>query len=696
MKRPLSPRNRSLTATFLICLLIPIMVLSLTFLVGCLVDSGKDTRHTKVFVLGIDGMDPSLLKSLMAEGIMPNFSRLADEGCFSELGTSIPPQSPVAWSNFITGMNPGGHGIFDFIHRDPKTLKPFLSTSTSVDPKERIDLGLFTIKNRLGIPFSPYHLPLSGGEIKLMRFGRAFWEYLDEAGIESSIIKIPSNYPPVKAGTRSISGMGTPDVLGTYGTFSYYTNNPPVQKHDDDEIAGGSVFLVEVEDNQVKAELHGPPNTFKEGNPALAIPFSVLLDPDHFVGKIVLPDREILLNQGEWSGWEQVDFKPIPYVQSLKGICRFYLKEVYPDFKLYVSPINIDPSDAAIPISHPAGYARELYDKIGYYFTLGMAQDTKALSNGILDNKEYLTQANFVLDEEMKLFDLEYNRFLAMKGGFLFYYFSSLDLNSHMFWRALDHLSPAYDPIKDEKFTPVLRDLYRTMDTLLGRIRQSLPANVTLIVMSDHGFTSFNRSFQLNTWLLENGYITLIDPTRQEEGELFVNVDWTRTKAYALGLNGLYLNIRGREPNGIVSSGQERDQLLEEIMSRLQGIVDPQTGGQVILDVFRTDRAYSGPYTSQAPDMIVGYNRGYRSAWENALGAFPKTILKDNTNPWSGDYCMSPRVVPAIFLSNRKSVNTAPKLEDIAPTVLAEFGIPIPLSMNGRPLFETREAKRGK
>lgn len=640
--------------------------------------------NKKVIVLGLDGMDPSILKTLIQQGKVSHFAELAKSGCFHELGTSIPPQSPVAWSNFITGKNPGGHGIFDFIHRDPKTMEPYLSTSISIAPNDKISLGLFSIKNSFGIPFTKYHLPFSGGDIKLMRHGKAFWEYLDEAGIEASIIKVPSNYPPVKAGARSISGMGTPDILGTYGSFSYYTDNPPNQKQ---EISGGHIYTVEVTDNRVEAELHGPPNTFAEGSPELTIPFTVYLDTNNLDGKIVLPDKEIILNQGEWSDWVQLDFQPIPYIQSLNGICKFLLKEVYPDFKLYVTPINIDPSNPAMPISYPASYSKELYEKMGYFYTQGMAEDTKALSNGVLSNGEYLQQANFVFDERVKMLKIELERFVHMKKGMLFFYFSSLDQSSHVFWRTMDHASPAYNAARDSKYTSVMENIYEKMDNVLGYVISKISDDTTIIVMSDHGFSPFYRAFQLNTWLLNNGYLYLKNPSKMEQGGVFSKIDWTKTRAYGLGLNGLYINLYGREPHGIVTSGQERESLLDEIVFKLKQIKDPKYGKYVILDAFKTEDDYLGPYVKKAPDIIVGYNRGYRCGWESALLSFPKEVIKDNTNAWSGDHCVSPNVVPAIFLSNKKSKIINPKLEDLAPTILQEFGIKVPNNMNGRPVF---------
>jgi len=673
MQKIIVPRN----------FILPMVILISAILLfnGC---QGEQGDNQKILILGFDGMDHIILSDLMHKGKVPNFSRLASEGCFYKLETSIPPQSPVAWSNFITGKDPGGHGIFDFIHRVPETMELYLSTSRSETPDEKLDLGLFSVPNTFRIPFTKYHLPFSGGEVTLMRQGKAFWEYLDEAGIECTISRVPSNYPPVTAGTRSLSGMGTPDLLGSYGNFSFYTNNPPDKKQ---EIAGGKIFAVDIMENKIDNYLYGPPNTFLAGMPDLRIPLTVYLDRENLLAKIVLPDREILLRQGEWSEWVQLNFEVIPYVQSLSGICKFYLKEVSPGFKLYVTPINIDPSNPALPISYPDSYARELYDKIGFFYTQGMAEDTNALSNEVLSNEEFLQQSEFVFQDQMKMFDLEMERFHKTRRGLLFFYFSTLDQNSHVFWRTMDHKSPAYNPERDSEFTEVMEDLYLRMDNILGQALARISADTTLIVMSDHGFSPFYRAFQLNTWLLEHGYITLKDPAKQEESELFHNIDWSKTRAYALGLNGLYINLKGREPNGIVQPGAERDGLAETLIFELEQVRDSENDMQVILNVFDTQKVYTGPYKKIAPDLIIGYNRGYRSAWENALVSFPRQLIKDNTNAWSGDHCMSPKVVPGIFLSNKRTRIINPRLQDLAPSILAEFGLPIPEDMIGQSLY---------
>ena len=644
------------------------LIIGLGFLVlvsGCSEGKGSSEATTnKVLVLGFDGMDPKILKTLVEEGKLPNFEHLMKTGDFKPLTTSMPPQSPVAWANFITGMNPGGHGIFDFIHRDPATMIPYLSTSKTESADKTISIGSWII-------------PLSSGKVTLLREGRAFWEYLEEKGIPTTIFRVPANFPPAdtKMPVYQLSGMGTPDIQGTYGTFSFYTDKPEEYS---DEISGGKVFPIRVINNSFDARLPGPKNTLKKGSPETAVGFKVFIDPENPVAKIVIDGQEIILKQGEWSDWVTVNYKIIPLLKSVSGIARFYLKEVRPHFRMYVSPVNIDPSAPALPISTPEDYSEELAREIGPFYTQGIPEDSKALSENVLDDGEYYEQSNIVLDEELKMFDRELKRF---KSGLLFFYFGRTDQLAHMFWRTMDPNHPAYDP--NSKYRRVIEQTYIDMDQVLGKALKSIDKNTTLIVLSDHGFAPFYRAFNLNTWLKNEGYASLTD---DEEGDFFHNVDWSTTRAYGAGFNGLYLNLYRREAQGIVQPW-EREALLEEISGKLLKIRDPKTGEQVITRVYRAEEIYSGPFVKDAPDLIIGYNKGYRASWETVLGKFPKALIRDNDQKWSGDHLIEADLVPGVLLSNKKIEAERPALYDLAPTILAEFGIPKGEGMVGNSVF---------
>jgi predicted AlkP superfamily phosphohydrolase/phosphomutase len=634
--------------------------------------STADVHHKKVVVLGFDGMDPNILTKLMDEGRMPNLNKLRVTGDFKPLATSMPPQSPVAWSNFITGMNPGGHGIFDFIHRHSNSMIPYLSTSEVTGSSKNVTIG-------------DWVFPLVSGKVNLLREGRAFWEALREKDIPTTIFRAPANFPPVPTDARSFSGMGTPDLLGTYGTFSFYTDQPPANR---DDISGGVVYEVKAVDNKIESYLIGPANAFRKGNPETKIPFTLWLDPENPVGKIEVAGREIVLNQGEWSEWLQVEFEMMPYVQSVTGICRFYLKEARPTLKLYVTPINLDPSNPALPISTPEDYSHELYEEIGYFYTAGIPEDTKALSWGVFDYPDFVQQAHTVMDESQKLFDYEWSRF---KGGMLFFYFGSVDQNHHILWRTTDPNHPAYNAAEAERFGDTIYQIYEVMDRTVGRVLARIDAQTTLIVMSDHGFAPYYRSFNLNTWLKNNGYVKFRGSPKPEELRYFNHVDWSRTTAYAVGLNGLYINLRGREAEGIVAPGKKRDELMRELTEKLLAVRDPKNDQPIIQKMYRAEDIYSGPYTKDAPDLLVGYSRGYRASWEATLGSFPDELFVDNMDPWSGDHCMAMEIVPGVILSNRKIAKPDPYLYDLAPTILAEFGIPKEEQMVGSSIFAEGE-----
>ena len=630
---------------------------------ACNRKEGRETA-TKVIVLGLDGMDPKLVSRMMRDGKMPNFSRVARQGYLGPLGTSTPPQSPVAWANFITGANSGRHGIFDFIHRDPATYLPYLSTSKTEPTQRSITVG-------------DYVIPLSAGKVHDLRKGRAFWEVLEDYEIPATVFKMPSNFPPTATRQRTFSGMGTPDILGTYGIFSYYTDQPV---EIDTDMGGGKVHTVSVNNHTVKAGLVGPKNTYRKGSPDSRIDFTVYRDPEYPVAKVVIGEKEFLLNVGEWSPWVELSFSMMPTV-GVKGICRFYLKEVHPHFKLYVTPINIDPSDPALPISTPEDYAKELYERFGPFHTKGLPADTKALEHGVLDEAEFLAFDDLILEERLAISEYELDRF---ESGLLYLYVSSTDQRSHMFWRLTDPKHPAYDPKLAAQFGDTVEKIYQKMDRFLERVLTRVDRNTLLLVFSDHGFTPYYRSFNLNSWLKDQGYLHLIDDAKQGEQEFFQNVDWSRTQAYALGFNGLYLNRRGREAMGAVPSSEV--QALEgEIASKLETLKDPATGKRTVVKAYKANESYTGPLQGNGPDIVVGYNRGYRASWQTALGKIPKDWYETNDKKWSGDHCMASDLLPGTLLTNRRVRRAAEaSLCDVTATILAAFGIPPPEEMDGK------------
>jgi predicted AlkP superfamily phosphohydrolase/phosphomutase len=611
----------------------------------------------RVIILGLDGLDYDLASRLMKEGRLPGLSRLAKTGGFAPLGTAIPAQSPVAWSNFITGLDAGGHGIFDFIQRDAVTMEPYLSTSRTEPPRHVLKLG-------------GWQFPLSGGKVELLRRGRAFWEILEGHGIPTTVLRIPANFPPSGTAGRELSGMGTPDILGGYGTFSYYTTDRLAFLGK--PMSGlGNVYRVEETDGVVHAQLVGPDHPLKTMPEKLTADFTVYVDPDRRAVKLVVGDEERLLQEGEWSDWVPASFGLMP-TQHLPVQARFYLKQVRPQLALYVSPLNFDPLAPALPISNPASYAADLARATGRYYTQGMPENTAALTAGVFSRAEFLAQAKIAGREVLDQFPYVLSRF---DRGLLFYYEGNTDLISHMMWRPMDPGHPAYDPVNDPPFADAVPSAYEEADRLVTHALDHMGEDALLIAMSDHGFTSWRRTFHLNAWLYQNGYLAVKDETLPAGRELLTNVDWTRTRAYGFGLNGLYVNLQGREKDGIVPPS-ERETLLAELKTALEATVDPQTGKPAVGHVYLRDETFSdGGQRAIGPDAVVGYAKGTRGADSSALGEIEREVLVDNDKPWSGDHEMDTPTVPGILATSRPLKRPARNLSELNASVLAEFGV---------------------
>jgi len=638
----------------------------------------KKRRPTnRVIIIGIDGMDPRLSEKLMSTDQLPNLAKLRQSGGYRVLDTSIPPQSPVAWANFINGAGPGSHGIFDFIHRDPaEQVAPFFSVARTVAGEGYWKIG----KHKLQLNFPPFnHKP---PKTVLLRQGVPFWDYLDEEGICSTFYDLPSNYPPSpsKHGHhRCLSGLGTPDLLGTYGTYQHFAEDGPVRTKDE---PGGKRSMLFFENETATAQLIGPRNNLLRDPEPATIPFCVHRDKVAKACVIEIQKHKILLKEGKWSHWIKLDFEmSLPALipnKHLTAICRFYLQEVSPNFQLYVSPINSDPSDSALRITEPPEFIKEISDRLGLFYTTGFQEDHKALSNEVFTDEEYRIQAGMVLQERLKLLEYALENY---DDGLLFFYFSSTDLQSHMFWWDSDLKHPTRSAEDAKKCFRHIHKLYNKLDSVVGDILIRYGDKATIIVMSDHGFANFKRQFNLNTWLRENGYLYPPNSTG-----ILKDVDWSRTRAYGLGINGLYINLKGRERDGIIELGEQREQLLDELSAKLEAVRDTN-GKRVIVKVHRTDKVYSGPATTLAPDLVIGYCRDYRASWATCLGDMTKEILLENNSAWSADHCADASEVPGVIFSNRPIRASTPSLVDIAPSVLTKFGLTIPPSMQGENLF---------
>ena len=624
----------------------------------------------KVVILGLDGLEPTLAEKFMSEGKLPHLGALKKDGTYARLQTTTPAISPVAWSSFMTGSEPSKHNIFDFLSRDPKTYLPSLSSAYIGRPKRVLSLG-------------KYSIPLSKPEIRGMRKSVPFWKTLGEAGIFSTVLRVPITFPPEKFSGHLLSGMCAPDLKGSQGTFTFYTTDEAKHK----KREGGVVIPVEARDGRVRTYIPGPENSLLKKAEEIKLPLEIQVDKAKGEVLVEVSGERLRLKVGQFSPWTPITFKP-GLRMKVKAIAKFLVSSIEPHFEMYLTPLNIDPEKPALPISHPFIYSVYLSKLLGSFITLGEANDTWALNEGALRETAFLelTYANH--QEWEKMF---FNALDKTKRGTVICVFETTDSIQHMFWRYLDSSHPALQATRPELSAQVIEDLYRKMDDLVGRVRARLDSRSALIVMSDHGFKSFRRGVNLNSWLYLNGYLKLKEGRTTSE-EWFKDVDWTRTKAYALGLGGLYINQKGREAGGIVAAGEESRALKQELRGKLTGLRDKDAADTAITEVYDREKVYAGPYAENAPDLIIGYNQGFRASWDGVTGKVDGTVFEDNTKAWSGDHCIDPRHVPGVFFFSRKTPAKAPSIMDVAPTVLTLFGLPVPAHMDGRPLLGPEES----
>ncbi len=618
----------------------------------------------RLIVLGFDGQDPVLTDRFMQEGLLPHFSALAKQGTYRRLQTTYPALSPVAWSSFSTGTHPARHNIFDFLDRDRRTYLPRLS-STRIGKVERFF--------RLGKYLIPRHRP----ELTNLRRSTPFWTLLGERRIWSTILRVPITFPPDRFYGAELSAMCVPDLLGTQGTFLLFTTRPAAGTFKE----GGLRVPITERDGRIDAVVTGPDNGFVAGTPALEAPFALVLDRAARRATLTVGDERVPLELGRLSGWVSIRFPAAPGV-TVAGIARCQLLEIDEHVSLYVSPINLDPEQPAMPISHPSYFAGYLSKRQGPYATLGLAEDTWALNEGVTDDATFLQQAHDIDDERrtMCLAALD-----QLRRGTLTCVFDATDRIQHMFWRYLDASHPAHRADVPDPHKHAIRELYRKNDALVGDVVAKLRPDDVLMVLSDHGFSAFRRGVNLNAWLQREGYLTLL-PGRDGSAEWLRDVDWTRTRAYCVGLSGMFLNVRGREHEGIVAPGAEAAALKAEIAGKLRGLRDGERDEVGVREAFDTATLYSGPYLENAPELIIGYNAGYRASWDGATGVVSGPVFEDNRKAWSGDHCIDPRLVPGVLFCNRAvTADGELSIVDVAPTALKLFGLVPPAHMDGRP-----------
>ncbi|MGA7991206.1 MAG: alkaline phosphatase family protein [Thermoanaerobaculia bacterium] len=691
----------------------------------------------RVVVLGFDGADHALVEKMIGEGKLLNLAALAKKGGFSKLLPTIPAQTPVSWSTFSTGLSPGRTLIFDFLKRNPKTYRPEFAIAE--EGKKNFLLGKV---NRLAIPtvLGLVAFVLVAGVLKIFlrrrvedarrgillaavvagalfafigirisallptqipfatnnRRGTPFWELAGEKGIRSVVMHVPVTFPAVDYDNgRLLSGLGVPDVRGRIGTPSYYTSDPFFAPKNKNEF---SVELLRLESNKgtIQTEIFGPYNKLFPEPPVVKIPMSLTVAPDG--GSLTVAPKgsnPVTLRVGEWSPWVVFTF-PFNSLVKMTGIGRFHLAAVAPEIQLYLSPIHFNPSDLppSIKITAPGGLAKKLASHYGPYKTMGWQVDTWSMSEETIDEATFLEDVAHTIEPFRKMM----NDFLDEKEvGLFVQIYEFPDRVAHCFWRFLDPKHPAYDAAKAKKWAPAIENTYEQMDSLVGDAMKKLAPEDVLIVLSDHGFSTWRRSVNYNTWLVENGFMTLTGTGGKQadlealfgQGEFWPNVDWSKTKAYAMGLGDIYVNLRGREGKGIVAPGAEYEAVREEIRKKLTQLVDPKTGERAVSRIFTREEAYGSFDADLIPDLFVTNAIGYRIGWQGSLGVVTKEMFEDNSQVWSGDHCsLDPALVPGILFSNRPlPAGPTPGIADVPATILHVLGAVPREKLDGVPLF---------
>jgi predicted AlkP superfamily phosphohydrolase/phosphomutase len=669
--------------------------------------AGKPPRRAKqrVLVMGFDGMDPTLTQKYMAEGKLKNLSRLADTGVFRTLGSTQPSESPVAWASFATGVNPGKHNIYDFLRRDFVTYLPDFNM-VSREPPEFF-WGFF---------------PKKRPKVISTRGGTSFWVHAANDGLKSVILTVPVTFPPEDLHHgRMLAGLPLPDIRGTLGTFYYWATDLSSFEEGNTEFGGvlkrllfdGGVAetllkgpenpILKQEEAALKDKKKAAPLQLSEKEKArleelatgkdINVPLRVRWTEGSGKADLEIQGQNLTLKPGEWSAWVPLTFK-INALLSIHGMAQFYAIEAGRELKLYGSPVNMDPRNPPIPISKPDGFSAELAKKVGLYRTLGWAESAdKPLNEGRLD------EAAFLYDSDRAMEDREKVIFESLKQDDWDLFVAAIETTdrvSHMMWRLIDPKHPMYDKDLAAKYGDAIEKVYKRADDLVGRLQARMPKDAVLMVMSDHGFHSFRREVNLNTWLLQNGYLVFSGQLGGEKnlndlfgrGRFWEGVDWTKTRAYALGLGQIYFNLRGRESQGIVSAGAEYKALQDEIAAKLAEVTDPDDAAKVMRAVYRRDDIYKGEFLVNAPDLQAGFNDGYRVGWQDTLGVIRRAVVENNNKKWSGDHCATATEISGgVFFSNRKINTDQPGIMDLGPTILKLLEVPSPPDLDGKPIM---------
>jgi predicted AlkP superfamily phosphohydrolase/phosphomutase len=655
----------------------------------------------KLVILGYDGMDPVLTERWMAEGRLPNLAKLAAQGGFSRLGTSHSPESPTSWSSFATGTNAGKHNVFDFLVRDPQTYMPDLGLVKKTPPE-----------------FLFNYIPIKKPEIQSIRGGTSFWVTAGQAGVRSSLLTIPVTFPAehVENG-ELLAGLPLPDIRATIGTFYYFASDLSRYEEGNTEMGGILTRLV-FDQNVAKTELIGPPNPIVKAQqrkilakgPALSdsdkaelaeltaredvrVPMTIRWNRPERKATIEIQDSTFTLGEGEWTKWVPIEFR-INYLVRVHGMAQMLLVGADKDLRLYISPVNWRPDNPPFPISSPASFSQELDERLGHFRTLGWAEATWPLNEDRIDEKTFMDDLFRAFDDRAQVI---MHRLDAKGWDLLIGVIESTDRVSHMMWRFEDKTHPMYNPEAAAKYGDSILRVYQRVDQMVGEVVKRVGPDTQVIVMSDHGFHSFRQAVNLNTWMVNEGFLAIRGQRTDQKnlsnlflggGQFWENVDWSRTKAYAMGLGQVFINLKGREGQGAVDPADYK-KVVDELAARMMTVTDPNNGARIISAVYKRDEIYSGEFIKDAPDLQVGMVDGYRVSWQTTLGGSPPgSIVYPNMKKWSGDHCgFDYKTIPGLLISNRKVTAADPTVMDIAPSVLKYFGLAIPKAIDGKPIF---------
>jgi len=632
--------------------------------------AGEENRE-RVIILGFDGVDPRLAAEMMDNGELPNLHRLREEGSFQPLASSNPPQSPTAWSSFNTCMTPLNHGIYDFLRRSPQNYIPGVGFG-SVQRAELADDG--------SLARAPRYVSNRSGE--------NFWKIASDQGYRVKALVVPFAYPADDLSEECVMhcGLDVPDIRGTQSTYFAFSDTWTEEQ----SVAGGMRLPLVFTDNTAIVEVPGiaVPGT----RDFVQVPLRVEADREARQVTLSIGDQAASLGEGEWSGWLEWEFPVSPHY-TVEAISRFHVMDAADEVRLYMTALQFHPRAPMIPFSSPPAFSAELAERYGLYKTIGWVHDTKALQLGDMSEEMFLEDAarTMAWREQLCLDEID-------RGGFdlLVAAWTATDRVSHMFWAYRDPEHPLYTEEMAAKYGRVVEDTYIKMDSIIGNVMTRLRENDLLLIMSDHGFHSFRTEFSVNTWLIRNGYLTVTGQedaeTAHTEARYFRDMqtgqpayDWSRSRAYSLGLGMIFLNQQGREGQGIVSR-EDSPALIEEIRAKLLEVTDPETGGKVFENVYAFVDP-QGQATADAPDIQLGYADGYQTAKASAAGAAPREIFAPNLDKWSGEHAASDVAsTPGILFSNRPLIEEA-SLLDLGVTAFHYLNARVPEHFEGRNLL---------